>query len=87
MSYDDWLKKKKGVDSAKRKEDETQKELAKSDSELDRVVPDIESVIIRIYPYMKLAIRNYPHWSAQKGICQYWNASYPYWNVCEGNSP
>ena len=78
MSYDDWLKKKKRVDSAKRRDDERQKEMAKSDPELDRIIPDIESVTIRIYPYLKLAICNYPHWSAQIGICQYWNASYPY---------
>ena len=61
--------------------------MAKSDPELDRIISDIESVTIRIYPYLKLAIRNYPHWSAQIGICQYWNAIYPYWNVSEGNSP
>ena len=53
MSYDDWLKKKKRVDSAKRREDERQKEMAKSDPELDRIIPDIESVTIRIYPYLK----------------------------------
>ena len=61
MSYDDWLKKKKRVDSAKRREDERQKEMAKSDPELDRIILDTESVTIRIYPYLKLAIRNYPH--------------------------
>ena len=53
MSYDDWLKKKKRADSAKRREDERQKEMAKSDPELDRIILDIESVIIRIYPYLK----------------------------------
>ena len=87
MSYDDWLKKRKIVDSAKRREDERQKEMAKSDPELDRIISDIEPVTTRIYPYLKLAIRNYPHGSAQIGICQYSNASYPYWNVSEGNSP
>ena len=60
-SYDDWLKKKKRDDSAKRREDERQKEMAKSDPELDRIISDIKSVTIRIYPYLKLAIRNYPH--------------------------
>ncbi|MEW8548449.1 MAG: hypothetical protein AB2693_33520 [Candidatus Thiodiazotropha sp.] len=39
MSYDDWLKKKRRDDSAKRKEDMRSKELAKSDPELDRIIP------------------------------------------------
>lgn len=39
MSYDDWLKKKRRDDSAKRKEDMRNKELAKSDPELDRIIP------------------------------------------------
>ena len=52
-SYDDWLKKKKRVDSIKRREDERQKEIAKSDPELDRIIPDIESVTVHIYPYLK----------------------------------
>ena len=60
MSYDDWLKKKRD-DSAKRREDERQKELAKSDPELDRIIPDIQSLTFCIYPYLKLAVRNYPH--------------------------
>ena len=51
--YDDWLKKKKRVDSAKRREDERQKDMAKSDPELNRIIPDIESVTVRIYPYLK----------------------------------
>ena len=64
MSYDDWLKKKKRDDSAKRREDERQKEIAKSEPELDRIISDIESVTIRIYPYLKLLfaiIRIDPH--------------------------
>ena len=52
-SYDDWLKKKKRVDSAKKREDERQKDMAKSDPELNRIIPDIESVTVRIYPYLK----------------------------------
>ena len=60
MSYNDWLKKKKRDDSTKRRENERQTEMAKSDPELDRIIPDIESVTISIYPYLKLAIRNYP---------------------------
>ena len=39
LSYDDWLKKKRRDDSAKRREEERRKELAKSDPELDRIIP------------------------------------------------
>ena len=39
MSYDDWLKKKRRDDSAKRREADRNKELAKSDPELDRIIP------------------------------------------------
>ena len=43
MSYDDWLKKKRRDDSAKRREmeNERQREMAKSDPELDRIIPDL----------------------------------------------
>ena len=43
LSYDDWLKKKRTDDALKKsmKEAQKKKELAKSDPELDRMIPDI----------------------------------------------